>query len=329
MPRCPKCKALNDAMDIHCRRCGELLRAEGTSTTSRSILPRESTGSNDTSSLLASREKRDKDTTSNVVNDQPTLFSEKEPDNDSIWETDVDNDQVTTSAFDQLVSESTLESPRSQNEVTLYGSETEGWDFRASEIVTQESPRSFGKSPTITGSVFMVRQSEEPPDRDFFLWISRFLGFCIVVEFISLLIARAYQQWGVLLLLGIFVAFIILSRFCSGLFVFALFGLARLLGPLRSPRNDRVPVRMCRILDDQQREYIVRIKGRIIRGDIDQSDRVAVWGRFREGTLLFRRGYNLRAGSWIRLEGCYSWILALVFMLMNAYLLFELHKVYP
>ncbi|MFW5863788.1 MAG: hypothetical protein ACOCUB_03495, partial [Desulfohalobiaceae bacterium] len=112
------------------------------------------------------------------------------------------------------------------------------------------------------------------------------------------------------------------------IFLFALLGAGRLLGSLLRSEPRLVPVRIFRVMDDEQEEHIVRIKGHIIRGDIAEYDRVAVWGPRRQGTVIFRHGYNLRARSSVRLEGRYSWVMALVLALLNLALVLELYAMY-
>jgi len=192
-----------------------------------------------------------------------------------------------------------------------------------------DAPRHFGSPPHLVGDVFLARDMPgEPPDFDPFLWLSRLLGLSLILEAMVLFFWGAYQTYGVLILAGLVFCFFLLSRFLGNFFFFALLGAGRLLGSLLRSGQQQVPVRILRIMDDHQTEHIVRIKGSIIRGDIAEYDRVAVWGPRRQGTLLFRYGYNLRAGSSVRLEGRYTWVLTLILALLNTWLLLSLYEMY-
>ncbi len=329
MPRCQKCKAINDTTAPRCKRCGEILTIKSTAPFNQTTSVNTGEANDINVEPLWDGETSEDRLRSESPGNRPDDSRETTiSGTTSVWEANSDK-PLEESAFEQLISGVRDDSAPPVASSTHTQTEIDSWDEGVTATITQEAPRSFGRAPTVTGSVFMVRDSQEPPDRDIFLWLSRFLGFTLIIELIVLVFTRAYQQLGVILILGMFIALLLFSRLLGGLFLFALFGFARLLSPLFGSRNETVPVRLCRILDDQQQEYIVRIKGRIIRGDIDTNDRVAIWGRSREGTLHFRRGYNIRARSWIRLEGCYTWILALILGILNGYLLFELHRFFP
>lgn len=62
-----------------------------------------------------------------------------------------------------------------------------------------------------------------------------------------------------------------------------------LVGPPAS-----VPVRDVRLRDASGEEYLVRLKGHLISGSIAVGDEIVAEGRDRNGTLLFRRGFNKR-----------------------------------
>lgn len=58
-------------------------------------------------------------------------------------------------------------------------------------------------------------------------------------------------------------------------------------------------VRDFRIRDDSGRERLVRIRGDFVAGNINPGDEVVVEGSDRAGTIVFRRGMNLRTQSHI------------------------------
>ena len=198
------------------------------------------------------------------------------------------------------------------------------------DLSAVELPRHFGAAPALSGDVFLSKDMpEEPPDFDIFIWLARLFGLTLLMGLPFVIFAHAYQRFGVILIYLLLAAIFILSRFGGGMFWLSILGMTGLLGSIFRSRQRRIPVRTCRIMDDQQQEHIVRIKGRIVRGDIHEYDRVAIWGGRRAGTLIFRRGFNLRAASWIQLEGRFSWILALIFGLMNVWLFVELSRIFP
>lgn len=66
-----------------------------------------------------------------------------------------------------------------------------------------------------------------------------------------------------------------------------------LTGKLFGPK-EQVPVRDIRLRDEVGQEYLVRIRGELVAGNLNVGDEVEVEGFDRRGTLMFRRGRNKR-----------------------------------
>jgi len=71
----------------------------------------------------------------------------------------------------------------------------------------------------------------------------------------------------------------------------------RLVGPIAN-----VPVRDIRVRDSSGQETLVRMKGQLTSGSVSVGDDVLLEGWERNGTLLFRKGYNKRIRSDIRIK---------------------------
>lgn len=78
------------------------------------------------------------------------------------------------------------------------------------------------------------------------------------------------------------------------------------IGYLFSKRLNRaaadVPVRDVRVRDAGGAEHLVRLRGDIVSGGVNVGDDIVAEGPNRGGTLLFRRGWNSRINSEIRLR---------------------------
>lgn len=74
-----------------------------------------------------------------------------------------------------------------------------------------------------------------------------------------------------------------------------------LTSKLFGPKAD-VPVRDVRLRDGVGNDHLVRIRGDFVAGNVNIGDDVTVEGFNRGGTLMFRRGYNNRTRSEIRVK---------------------------
>jgi len=71
----------------------------------------------------------------------------------------------------------------------------------------------------------------------------------------------------------------------------------RLVGPVTN-----VPIRDIRIRDSANQEFLVRLKGQLISGSISVGDDVVLAGWDRGGTVIFKRGFNKRIRTDIRIK---------------------------
>ena len=210
------------------------------------------------------------------------------------------------------------------------GSTTYGAENPAAGL--EDAPRYLGARPALLGRIFQaVERPAEPPDFDLWLWASRILVVSLIMGLLFLSWEEVYRRIGLLLVGGIIGFFWLVSRIrgIGVLFIVGVLGLGRLFGTLFRAPQELLPVRLCRLLDDQGQEHIIRIKGRIIRGDVDQEDRLAVWGHLRQGTWHFRRGFNMRPRSWVLIEDSYTWVTTIILVLLNLWLGWRLYNVHP
>lgn len=310
MPRCPYCRAINKPDALSCVRCQKALapqpRQEAETSPFRSPESPKNVGGYEATPFA----------------DAPSLVGEPPGPVPEIPAAGLSAlEHFSADAPNSLVSR---EACPSDSAAMPYWGET----TLIPPLLGEDVPRHWGGPPTLVGLVFQTRDlPAEPPDFDIFLWLSRFLGLVLILGLPLLLFWHAYRRWGVILLLILIILLFLMARFANAIIMLSALGLGRILGrPFQA--SESVPVRTCRIMDDQQTEAIVRIKGRIIRGDLDQHDRVAVWGSRRRGTLNFRQGYNFRTRSWIDLEGRYTWILALTLAILDMWLIYALLQTY-
>ncbi|KUG26049.1 hypothetical protein ASZ90_004123 [hydrocarbon metagenome] len=67
-------------------------------------------------------------------------------------------------------------------------------------------------------------------------------------------------------------------------------------------QKEMVSVRDIRLRDHLGQEHLIRIKGEIVSGNINVGDEIEVEGFNRGGTIMFRRGWNKRIRSEIRVK---------------------------
>jgi len=94
---------------------------------------------------------------------------------------------------------------------------------------------------------------------------------------------------------------IILSLFGLGFLLSSMTHLLWLLILHRRGERGNVPVRMFRVRTENG-VYEVRMKGEILKGEVKEGDILTIWGDKREGSLLFKKGFNHRINSWIKLK---------------------------
>lgn len=317
MPLCPTCGAINTRGTISCKRCGHNLPSAA--------------AHGETGDLTRRPQHADND----EIFSRPEGRSEESP----FTHQSAPATTRGASALDQFSNEQPAwqnpEDPmQPERRSNPFRGEPDGMVTRGGYIEADPEPvpRYFGTRPDLTGRIFLTSERPaEPPDLDPWLWVSRFLVLTLIAGILLLSWEEAQKRLGFIVIACIVVFFWLISRFrgLGMLLIVAVLGLGRLFGGLFRAPQEMLPVRLCRLYDDQGREHIIRIKGRIIGGDIDQEDRLALWGRQRQGTWIFRRGFNIRPRSWILVEGSYTWITAIIFSLLNLWLVWRFAEVHP
>jgi len=117
----------------------------------------------------------------------------------------------------------------------------------------------------------------------------------------------AIYYYGILILLGLAMLLVLAWLFSKLLPQNLLSGVAiqvmsflftrRLVGPIAN-----VPVRDIRVRDSAGQEFLVRLKGQLTSGSVSVGDDVLMEGWDRGGMLMFRRGYNKRIRTAIKVK---------------------------
>jgi hypothetical protein len=118
-----------------------------------------------------------------------------------------------------------------------------------------------------------------------------FLGLLAIA---ALALPFILLSFSALLIIVVVVLCILLFKFISPGRILQSLLFFRLLWPRQ--HDNRVPVQYFRMRDGQQREYIVRIGGRL-RGHIMPGDEVILEGNFQHGIFEMKEGTNLRTRS--------------------------------
>lgn len=154
----------------------------------------------------------------------------------------------------------------------------------------------------LSGTVIAV----EPPymAAPEFNWIAFLLKILLII-FLVLIIGPIILG----IILGLMAASLILSlvfpstRGAGGGFVSGFFGhFINFFFIGRAFRRREVAVRDVRLRDRTGQEHLLRIRGDVITGNFNVGDEIEVEGPNRRGTLLFRRGWNRRIRSEIRVR---------------------------
>lgn len=160
---------------------------------------------------------------------------------------------------------------------------------------------------------------QERPDFDWFQLFTKILWLMLLVASPFLLLYGLLVFGGVLPAILALLAMGYLVRFLKPANLFPLLHLHAILSPSRRSEIGTVPVRNLRVRDDDDVEWMVRMKGQITLGNVATDDLVSLWGRWRGGTLLVTHGYNHRTRSDIQVEQSGSWLgfaLTLAFILL-------------
>lgn len=172
----------------------------------------------------------------------------------------------------------------------------------------------------LVGRVILVEPPyQERPDFDWFQLFTKILWLMLLVASPFLLLYGLLVFGGVLPAILALLAMGYLVRFLKPANLLPLLHLHAILSPSRRSEIETVPVRNLRVRDDDDVEWMVRMKGQITLGNVATDDLVSLWGRWRGGTLSVTHGYNHRTRSDIQVEQSGSW---LGFALTLAFILF-------
>ncbi len=149
----------------------------------------------------------------------------------------------------------------------------------------------------------------EHPDFDWCKFATRLLWFLLLVVSPFMLLRTVFAHLGALPAIFAIFGFLFLLRFFSPTNIFSLIQLNLLLNPLRRHEAEQVPVRYFRVRDLDEREWIVRMKGRLDGGNIAPDDLISAWGNWRSGALNLLRAYNHRTQSYVFVRTPHSWMM--------------------
>ncbi|MDO8126002.1 MAG: hypothetical protein Q6359_02110 [Candidatus Brocadiales bacterium] len=177
-----------------------------------------------------------------------------------------------------------------------------------------------GRRPKSVSGEIIAQESaySEPPGFNIFNIVTR---LCWGVIFLGIPFIIFQTVWAILgagtFILSIVILYFIL-RHLNPLNLLALLHLFSFFNPFHR-REEQIPVRYFRLRDEAENEYVIRIKGFYKAGNIGLGDMVTFWGRWRDGVLFTRKGYNDRTRSKVRIRRDYS---ILAFSLSVAFTLF-------
>jgi hypothetical protein len=158
------------------------------------------------------------------------------------------------------------------------------------------------KADLIGRVIMMEPPHQERPDFDWYKFFTKVIWIILALPF--------------LLAVAVIVCLLRIAR--PGSLLSMLF-MSAALNPLRRQERDTVPVRYLRVRDDDEVEWLARVKGEFHFGNISTDDLVSLRGKWRGGTLCVTNGYNHRTRSRIAIRRSNSWIwfagtLAIVFL---------------
>jgi hypothetical protein len=189
---------------------------------------------------------------------------------------------------------------------------------------TQKTPASEWGAfpPQLRGEVIDVDQVQQvPAGFNLPACLTRLLWLVALVGTPFVLVREAIIRLGfgsiILCVVGLF----LLIRLVSPLNLWAVLNIFRMLSPARPREERRVPLFFFHLRDGQRQEHIVRVQGQLTRGNVRPGDLLAVWGRWRDGTLVFRRAINGRTRSWVFLRPNYSWLSLAITVAVLAFVL--------
>jgi hypothetical protein len=168
----------------------------------------------------------------------------------------------------------------------------------------------------------MESAHQERADFDWYKCLTKLIWFLLIVASPVLLLHGILLKLGVLPALLAVAGMFYLLRFISPSNLLSMVFLSTMLNPLRRQEREMVPVRYFRIRDDEEVEWVARLKGDLCLGNISTDDLVSLKGKWRGGTLFVTSGYNHGTRSRIAVRTAYTWIglvltLCIVFFLVS------------
>lgn len=150
--------------------------------------------------------------------------------------------------------------------------------------------------PQLEGNVISVDPPyDEPPDPDF---AKLCVGILVAITLIPILLAAFIG----FIFLALILTFLRLGALLTTLNPLNLLALLAIFGIGRRAKDQQVPVRNFRLRDADGNEYQIRMKGHLQTGDIIPADKLTIWGKWKDGTLIFKKAYNHRTQSEVKLK---------------------------
>ena len=150
----------------------------------------------------------------------------------------------------------------------------------------------------------------ERPDFDLCRVLTRTLWLMLLVVSPLMLLHAILTTMGGFSALLALVGLLFFARFLSPSNLFTMYHLAALANPFGSRNGaEQVPVRYVRVRgNDNDSEYVVRMKGNLTLGNLMADDLVSFWGRWQRGVLHARHAYSHRTQTWVEFQRSYSWL---------------------
>lgn len=168
----------------------------------------------------------------------------------------------------------------------------------------------FRQPRRLQGRIIATDRNEtEPPDFDLCRALNRAIWLGLIVLAPFLLVAALFLRVGPLTGLLAAAAFLLLLRYLTPTNMLALLHLSFLLHPFDRNRDPGVPVRFFRVRDQETGdEYVVRMKGRTVGGNLATDDLATFEGSWRNQVLHARRALNHRTRSVTIVRESLSWL---------------------
>lgn len=168
----------------------------------------------------------------------------------------------------------------------------------------------FHQPRRLQGRIIATDRNEtEPPDFDFCRALNRVIWLVLIILAPFLLAAALFLRVGPLTGFLAAAAFLFVLRYLTPTNMLALLHLSFLLHPFDRNREPGVPVRFFRVRDQETSdEYVVRMKGRTVGGNLATDDLATFEGSWRNQVLHARRALNHRTRSVTIIRESLSWL---------------------